>query len=125
MRNTAKLMLNSLFGRLILKPRNVSTIFLTQPNDLKFYLNSSVHKILDIYSANDDYVILTWKLMDNDKGEEIELNSEYRKAQNKNVCLTSGVQTTTFARLHLYSEIERLAERCMYMDTVRYTKYFN
>lgn len=117
LRSLAKLMLNSLFGKLIQQEKFISTSILSHPNDLKFYLNSDIHEILDLYCCNDNYIVITWKLVQNEQGEEIQLNPGFQRAEQKNVCITSGIQTTTGARLRLYSEIEKLQDRCFYMDT--------
>lgn len=52
-----------------------------------------------------------------DNDNEIQINSPMQNNKQKFVCVTSGRQTTTAARLRLYSEIEKLGERCFYMDT--------
>lgn len=111
-RALAKLMLNALYGKLIQQNRNVGTSILRFPHDLRFYLNSDVHEILDLYCCNDDYVVLTWRIRDS-----IELIPGFRRNEPRNICITSGIQTTATARLRLYSEIEKLGERCFYMDT--------
>lgn len=117
LRALAKLMLNALYGKLIQQEKFISTSILSHPCDLKFYLNSNVHQILDLYCCNENYLVITWKLVQVNENEEIELNPGFRRVEQKNVCLTTGIQTTTGARLHLYSEMSKLNSRLLYTDT--------
>lgn len=117
LKNLSKSLLNSLFGKLIERSTHLSTDILHNPQDLRFYLNSDIHEIVDLYCCNDNYVVLNWKMKTDQEGEEIELSPGFPRSEQKTVCLTSGIQTTTNGRVRLYSELKKLKERCFYMDT--------
>lgn len=74
-----------------------------------FLLNSDLHQIMDIYCPNDNYMILQWQFKDG--------RAEKTNENIKNVCLTSGIQTTTTGRLRLNEELQRLQNRLIYSDT--------
>lgn len=117
-RSLAKLMLNALFGKLIQRERHTQYVVLQNPEDLQFYLNSNIHHILDIYCPNESYVVLTYTTVrEIDDGRPIEITPVRPTSISRHICLTSGMQTTTTARLHLYKELEKLGSRCFYMDT--------
>lgn len=116
-RELAKLMLNSLYGKLIQQGQYNSTAILKDPTDLSFYLNSDIFDVLDFYCINDNYAVVCWSYKTNEKNKMDGLNPRLQKCQNKNICLTTGIQTTTGARLRLYGELEKLKDRCLYMDT--------
>lgn len=108
--NIAKYFLNSLCGKLIQKEGTSYTI-LHNPSELQFFLNSDLHEIIDIYCCNDNYVVVNWKLKSDDDGNEVEPKPGFAKQSEKNVCITTGIQTTTNARLRLHSELNKLNER--------------
>lgn len=112
-RAVAKLFMNSLFGKLCQTEKNVMKTILTKLEDLCFYLNSNIHEVLDIYSPTDNYVLITWKYIDSQTSSNI----TSLKMTEKNVCITSGIQTTTCGRLKLYKEMEQLGDKCLYTDT--------
>lgn len=116
-RSLAKLMLNSLYGKLIQQENRSYTAILRDPSDLTFYLNSDHYEIVDFYCINDNYAVLSWRYKTDEDGNEIRLNPAFERSKQKNICLTTGIQTTTAARLRLYSELEKLGNRCFYMDT--------
>lgn len=80
-------------------------------------MNSDVHEVTDIYCPSNNYVVLTYRMVRNKEGETVELVPNKPTSMAKHVCITSGIQTTTTARLHLYKELEKLNDRVLYMDT--------
>lgn len=114
-RSVAKLMLNALFGKLIQQERNFQTVIIKDPDELTFYLNPSLHQVTDIYCSSNTYTVLTYKDNLDDEGNKI--NNVLNSHVPAHICLTSGMQTTTTARLMLYKELEKLNSRCFYMDT--------
>lgn len=115
-RSLAKLFLNSLYGKLIQQETESTTTILRDPRDLKFYLNSDIYDILDFYCINDNYAVISWRMRTDDENTSIQTHPSHSREQ-KNISITTGIQTTTGARLRLYSEIEKLGDRCLYMDT--------
>lgn len=115
----AKLMMNALFGKLIQREKSMNKTVLKDPSDLQFYLNSDLHEVTDIYIPNDNYVMVSWRYKeDEETGKPINPSPIHEsKANNRHVCLVSGIQTTTNARLRLYSEISKLKESLKYFDT--------
>lgn len=113
-RQVAKSLLNSLYGKLCQKEKNMNTSVLNNRDDLLFYVNSDMHEIMDIYCPNENYSLLTWKYCEDADKKSVNIG---KLNTMKNICVTSGIQTTATARLHLLTEIEKLGDRCLYMDT--------
>lgn len=125
-RHTAKILLNSLYGKLCQKPRLIQTVIIQNHEDLIFYLNSDMHDVTDIYCPNEKYAILTYKLKAAAAdGQPIAISPFKPTYAQRHVCITSGIQTTATARLCLYDELEKLNEQVIYLDTdsLVYTVY--
>lgn len=112
-----KSLLNGLFGKLAQKPVNSFTTIIHDIDELNFYLNSDLHEINDVYCCNDNYIVLNWQMKRDDLDNEVETTPGFARQAEKNVSITTGIQTTTNARLRLYSELDKLGDRCFYMDT--------
>ena len=108
LRQIAKWMLNSLWGRLAMNSNKKQIKTITDPNEWQQML------------ANDAYIISDVHCIDN--GKKPVLNVSYKLDQEFddgndtiNVAIASFV--TCHARLHLYSELNRLQDRVLYFDT--------
>lgn len=112
-RYIAKLFLNSLYGKLIQTEKNMTTTILNNENDLAFYLNSDIHDIVDIFCPNDSYAVLQWKYHQDSDQSSVNIGEKCMK----NVCITSGIQTTATGRLKLNAELQKLCNRLIYIDT--------
>lgn len=99
-RALAKIMLNSLFGKLIQRERSLNDTILKDPADLQFYLNSDIHEVTDVYFPNNNYVKVSWKYKEDEDRDESEKVSPIhpRKGSSRHVCITSGIQTMANAR---------------------------
>lgn len=118
-RALAKILMNALYGKLIQREKSMNKTILKDPADLQFYLNSDLHEVTDIYIPNDNYVSVSWRYKeDEETGKPINPSPIHEsKGNNRHVCLTSGIQTTTNARLRLYSEMKLLGKSLKYIDT--------
>lgn len=105
LRSLAKLILNSMWGKMGQNPNKSKISYLSDPAEyLKMMTNDSM-EITDLIFVNDEHVALRW----NQKSEFIE------SLPNTNVVLAAF--TTAHARLKLYTLLENLQDRVLYFDT--------
>lgn len=118
-RASAKMLMNALYGKLIQREMTLNQSILKEPRDLQFYLNSDIHEVTDIYCPNNSYAIVSWRYRDDlDMSQPINVSPIHPgKNTKRHVCLTSGIQTTSNGRIKLYSEMFKLSERLIYVDT--------
>lgn len=118
-RAIGKQLMNSLYGKLIQSDRFLHQSVLRAPRELLYYLNSDIHEITDIYCPNNDYAIVSWRYKEDlDFEKPINVSSIHpRKNTKRHVCLTSGIQTTCYGRMKLYSIMSKLGKNLYYTDT--------
>ncbi|XP_053139987.1 uncharacterized protein LOC128339695 [Hemicordylus capensis] len=101
----AKLFLNSLWGKFAQRTNLLRTSIVKKPDELFQYLFSDSYEVSMCEFLEDDTCCVSWK----DAKECIV------PPGNTNVFLACF--TMSYARLHLYSIMEKLEERCLYHDT--------
>ena len=100
-----KLMLNSLWGFFAKNPNKMKHKFINQPSEWFSMVNNNQYIIADVDHSNENVLQVYYT-----ENIESELDSN-----NTNVVLAAFV--TAQGRLKLYSELEKLGERVLYMDT--------
>lgn len=118
MRSISKNIMNSLYGKLIMKNKTNQSV-LKEPRDLHFFLNSDIHEVTDIYCPNDNYAIVSWKYKEDlEMGQPSNVSPIHpSKNSKRHVCLTSGIQTTAYGRIKWYSLASGLQKNLLYGDT--------
>lgn len=104
-RSLAKLLLNSLWGRLGMRQDKEKKVFVKSRNHL---LNLMINPSLEINSFSElsqDALLVTYKMRE----ECMQIHP------NVNVVLAA--YTTAQARMHLYTYLDKLQTRCLYYDT--------
>ena len=104
-RSLGKLMINSHWGKFGQNPDKKKVVYVSDPEEYVGYMTDSSIEVMELRYANKEHVALTYRT----KGEFIEA------LPNTNVVLAA--YTTTQARLKLYTLLEGLQERVLYMDT--------
>ncbi|KAG8147234.1 putative DNA polymerase protein [Naja naja] len=104
-RQIAKLFLNSLWGKFGQSTNHLTTTVVTEPEELFMYLFVPYYEVSSCEFVDDEAAVLTWKAAKN----------QPTKSTCTNVFIASF--TTAYARLELYSLLERLGDRCLYHDT--------
>lgn len=104
-RSLAKLLLNSLWGRLGMKTNKSKKIFINNSNQLLNMLVNPSYEANSFYELSDESLLLSYTLK-----QECEDNQSY-----VNVILAA--YTSALARVHLYGYLDMLKERCLYHDT--------
>ncbi|XP_055714798.1 uncharacterized protein LOC129808916 [Phlebotomus papatasi] len=105
MRSLAKIMLNSLWGRFIMRENFTKTTICNSPEELNALLSSEAIKIVQFYPASDNQFIVSWKHI-----HDSEPPSKY-------VNMGVGICTTTNARIKLYSILSKIGHNIFYCDT--------
>jgi hypothetical protein len=98
-------MLNSLWGFFAKNPNKMKHKFINQPSEWFSMVNNNQYIIADVDHSNENVLQVYYT-----ENIESELDSN-----NTNVVLAAFV--TAQGRLKLYSELEKLGERVLYMDT--------
>ncbi|KAG8147991.1 hypothetical protein E2320_023048 [Naja naja] len=104
-RQIAKLFLNSLWGKFGQSTNHLTTTVVTEPEELFMYLFVPYYEVSSCEFVDDEAAVLTWKVTKN----------QPTKSTCTNVFIASF--TTAYARLELYSLLERWGDRCLYHDT--------
>lgn len=104
-RSLAKLLLNSLWGRLGMKTNKSKKAFINNSNDLlKMMINPS-YDVSSFHELSNDSILLSYSL-----------KTECEQIQSYvNVILAA--YTSALARIQLYKYLDMLKERCLYHDT--------
>ena len=105
MRSLAKLMLNSHWGKFGQNPNKTKITYVAKPKEYINTMQDSARTILDVMYANREHIAVRW----NSKDEFVE------PLPNTNVVLAAF--TTAQARLKLFTLLEKLGVRVLYMDT--------
>ena len=104
-RAIAKIMLNSLWGKLALRENMTKTEFFSEPSKF-FDLMTNPNKIVkNVDTCRENLLLVNW--------EDTEFNVEPHACSN--VIVAAFV--TAQARLKLYEPLEKLNERVLYFDT--------
>ncbi|KAG8139436.1 hypothetical protein E2320_002201 [Naja naja] len=104
-RQIAKLFLNSLWGKFSQSTNHLTTMVVTEPEELFMYLFVPYYEVSSCEFVDDEAAVLKWKAAKN----------QPTKSTCTNVFIASF--TMAYARLELYSLLERLGDRCLYHDT--------
>jgi len=104
-RSLAKLLLNSLWGRLGMRTNKPKKVFVNNSDQLfKMIINPS-YEVNNFHELSGDSLLLSYNL-----------RSECDQIQSYvNVILAA--YTSSLARIHLYKSLDMLKERCLYHDT--------
>lgn len=106
MRSVAKLCLVSLWGKFGQQEDKSTTVVLDKPSELHELLLSPRHEVLNILPVNQEIVYVRYRL-----------SEDALPTYGQNVNVVIAAYTTALARLQLYSYIEQLKERALYVDT--------
>ncbi|XP_066437436.1 uncharacterized protein [Eleutherodactylus coqui] len=104
-RQISKLFLNSLWGKFAQKSNLPCTNIVTDPDKLFEYVFLPQYEISGLNFIDDETANVTWKY------------AKEHHTVNKNTNIFIACFTTAYARLELYSLLDRLQERCLYHDT--------
>lgn len=104
-RSLAKLLLNSLWGRLGMRQDKIKKVFVKSANHLLHLMTNPSIEVNSFVGLSDDSLLVSYKY----RNECFELNPKV------NVVLAA--YTTALARIHLYSYLDELNDRCLYYDT--------
>lgn len=104
-RQISKLFLNSLWGKFAQRSNLPCTSIVTNPDQLFQYAFLPYYEISELNFIDDETASVNWKYA---KGHH---------TVNKNTNIFIACFTTAYARLELYSLLDRLQERCLYHDT--------
>ena len=102
---TAKLMLNSFWGKFGEQMNKMKTKQITEPHELIAHLNDTTIEISDIRILSADVIELAYKKIEEDAV----------KGSKTNIFIAAF--TTCQARLKLYESLEALGDRVLYYDT--------
>ena len=102
---TAKLMLNSFWGKFGEQMNKMKTKQITEPHELIDHLNDTTIEISDVRILSADVIELTYKKIEEDAV----------KGSKTNIFIAAF--TTCQARLKLYESLEALGDRVLYYDT--------
>ena len=105
LRSLAKLMLNSMWGKMGQNPNKSKIVYISDPAEYVTMMTDDRVEITDIIPVNDEQLALQW----NEKSDFVQ------SLPNTNVVLAAF--TTAHARLKLYTLLEKLQERVLYFDT--------
>ena len=105
LRNVAKLALYSFWGKFGKKPNRSKSQYITEPSKFKQLANDTSVEIMMIYMVNENCLLVETKSRENFEPDNIKTNDIVASF------------TTCWARLKLYSLIDQLGRRILYMDT--------
>ncbi|XP_042324842.1 uncharacterized protein LOC121931305 [Sceloporus undulatus] len=104
-RQSAKLLLNSLWGKFGQRTDMSNTSIVREPSEVLNYAFSTKYEVISFDVINDDAVIISWKYA----------KDHYTQSGDTNAIIACF--TTAYARLELYDVLDRLQDRCLYYDT--------
>lgn len=104
-RSLAKLLLNSLWGRLGMRTNKPKRAFVNSSDQLLKLLVNPSYEVNNFYELSDESLLLTYTLK-----PECEQIQSY-------VNVVLAAYTNVLARIHLYKYLDVLNERCLYHDT--------
>lgn len=104
-RSLAKLLLNSLWGRLGMRQDKIKKVFVKSANHLLHLMTNPSFEVNSFIALSDDSLLVSYKY----RNECFEINPK--------VNVVVAAYTTALARLHLYNYLDELQDRCLYYDT--------
>lgn len=104
-RSLAKLLLNSLWGRLGMRQDKTKKVFVKNAYHLLNLMTNPSFEVNNFFGLSDDSLLVSYKY----RSDCLELNPKV------NVVLAA--YTTALARIHLYGYLKKLQARCLYYDT--------
>jgi hypothetical protein len=105
MRSVTKLMLNSFWGRYAMNSNKMQVKFISKINEWYELITDDKYEIHDIDFTSEETVTVFYKIKE-----------DFNEGSNQvNVVIASFV--TAYARLKLYSELEKISNRVIYFDT--------
>lgn len=118
-RQVSKLILNSLWGRIAMKSgeERVKTAIIRHKKELYDLLFSSIVEIVDLFFPNETTAFVQYKIKKEARG--------VAPTSNKNISVILGAYTTAVARQVLRSELEKINEDLVYLDTDSIIMYSN
>jgi hypothetical protein len=105
LRSVAKVMLNSHWGKFGQNPSKTKLTYISDPHEYINMMTDDSIEVTDLLYVNEEHVALRW----------IHKDQFVESLPNTNVVLAA--YTTAHARLKLYSLLENLQDRILYMDT--------
>ncbi|KAM9741015.1 uncharacterized protein ACNS7B_012259 isoform 1-T1 [Menidia menidia] len=105
-RQVAKLCLNSFWGKFAQRSDLAQTTIVSQPDEFFNFLFSGKYTITYFHFLNDEMCMIQWKY-----------NRRCISPPNKVNNVFIAAFTTAYARLKLYSCLERVREKVLYIDT--------
>jgi len=105
LRSLSKIMLNSHWGKFGQNPNKSKLTYISDPQEYIDMMTNDGIEVTDLLYVNEEHVALRW----------MHKNQFVEALPNTNVVLAA--YTTAHARLKLYSLLENLQERILYMDT--------
>ena len=106
MRQLSKLLINSLWGKFGLRRNLPSHKFCTSVDEISELLHDETSRVANIIPLHENMALVT----------SAKISEEYCEINNHaNIYIAST--TTAWARLELYSLLQKLGERAIYMDT--------
>lgn len=103
-RQVAKLCLNSFWGKFAQRHNMLQTSIISKPKDLFSFLFSGKYEVEYFNVLDDKKALIQWKH-----------RGVYPPGKTSNIFIAAF--TTAYARLKLYSYLEKLQERVLYIDT--------
>lgn len=104
-RSLAKLLLNSLWGRLGMRTNKPKKMFINNPEQLlKLMINPS-YEVSSFHELSDESILLSYNM-----------KTECEQIQSY-VNVVLAAYTSALARIRLYEYLDMLKERCLYHDT--------
>jgi len=104
-RSLAKLLLNSLWGRLGMRQDKTKKVFVTSAYQLLHLMTNPSLEVSSFVGLSDDALLVSYKYRDD------------CMEQNPKVNVVLAAYTTALARIHLYNYLDILQDRCFYHDT--------
>jgi hypothetical protein len=105
LRSVAKLALNSLYGKFGQKTIMKKTKLTTESSDIFELYSNPAYKLCDWHIMSDNIIALEYK------------DSEHFECQSLNTNVVLSAFCTSWARLKLFSVLEKLGDRVLYYDT--------
>ena len=105
LRSLSKICINSHWGKFAQQPNKTKVTYVSDPEEYISMMTDDALEITDLSFVNKEHIALKWK----NKDEFVE------PLPNTNVILAAF--TSAQARLKLYSLLERLGDRVLYLDT--------
>lgn len=104
-RSLAKLLLNSLWGRLGMRTNKAKRMFINKSDQLLKLMTNPSYEVNSFHELSDNSILVSYNL-----------KSECEQIQSY-VNVVLAAYTSSLARIHLYKYLDVLKKRCLYHDT--------